>query len=212
MNRNTARRALPFVALFSTLALTTGGWMVTTVKHLPDHLVVGQPTELTFTVRGHGREPIAGIGPTIEAASGSERISIPARDQANGTYVARVAVPREGNWTLTFSGSYRSGHVALLPIAAIAPGTRAPVLTDLERGRRLFTAKGCVTCHVQVPVGPKLDGRRWDAGWLASFLAEPAKVKPPAPGSPSMPDLDLDAREITSLVAYLNRQTVAVSK
>lgn len=212
MNRNTARRALPFVALFSTLALTAGGWMVTTVKQLPDHLVVGQPTEMTFTVRGHGRQPVAGLGPTLEATSGMERVSIPVSDQRNGSYVARVAVPDEGSWTLTFSGSYRNGHVSLLPIAAVAPGARAPVLTDMERGRRLFTAKGCVTCHVQVGVGPKLDGRRWDAGWLARFLADPATVKPPAPGAPSMPDLDLGAKEITSLVAYLNRPTMAVSK
>ena len=94
--------------------------------------------------------------------------------------------------------------MTLLPLPAVDHGASLtrPV-TDQERGRHLFVAKGCVTCHQQIAVGPQLEGKRFDVAYISGFLANPPTT-PKQPGGPPMPNLGLQQREITSLVAYLN--------
>jgi cytochrome c2 len=93
--------------------------------------------------------------------------------------------------------------MTLLPIPAVKAGSTTPVaVSDVDRGHRLFVAKGCVTCHVDAKLGPSLEGRRFDATYLAGFLEKPRRITPTAPMV--MPDLGLKQREITALVAYLN--------
>lgn len=93
----------------------------------------------------------------------------------------------------------------------------APFTADAEAGLALFTAKGCIGCHsingvqgAQARVGPNLthlQSRRTFAGSifemnpdeLSKWLADPPKRKP---GS-KMPNLNLSAKEIHDLVAYL---------
>jgi len=69
--------------------------------------------------------------------------------------------------------------------------------------------KGCITCHLNgriegsdtlVPNGPDLTAYRNDPTFLRRWLADPALVKP----GTTMPDLNLSATEIESLVAFLN--------
>jgi mono/diheme cytochrome c family protein len=76
-------------------------------------------------------------------------------------------------------------------------------VSDTERGRKLFVAKGCVTCHEQIEVGPKLEGKRFDVGYISGFIANPPST-PTRGGSSPMPNLGLRQREIASLVAFLN--------
>jgi mono/diheme cytochrome c family protein len=89
----------------------------------------------------------------------------------------------------------------------VAPGATPPAtLAAAERGRRLFVAKGCVTCHVHaeasggasLAVGPELTGKRFAAEYLARFLANPA-IK-----TDRMPDLGLKPAEIAALSAFIN--------
>lgn len=105
----------------------------------------------------------------------------------------------------------------MLPIAAIAPGIALAALSDSERGRRLFVAKGCVSCHLHravagsgtFAVGPELTERPLEREYLARYLADPS-ISPSnrSRGDGAMPDLDLDQAEIGALVAFLggNRQ------
>ena len=94
----------------------------------------------------------------------------------------------------------------------LAPGAPVPApLADAERGRRLFVAKGCVTCHLHravnetsIAVGPELTGRRFAPEYLARFLADPAAVIPPPSGAFGMPNLRLKPAEIAALTAFLN--------
>jgi cytochrome c2 len=74
-------------------------------------------------------------------------------------------------------------------------------LTEVERGERLFTAKGCTTCHVQFDVGPKLAGRTFDADYLRRWLADPQAVRAAA----RMPRQDLTPADIGALTAFLNQ-------
>lgn len=112
--------------------------------------------------------------------------------------------------------------MAALPLAACQPAAspRPPVGGSVDRGRQLFTAKGCAACHVVqgVPgatgtVGPPLDGladpgkRPAIAGGrlennaenLKKWLANPPAVKPDTP----MPNLNLSQQEIADLAAFL---------
>ena len=95
-----------------------------------------------------------------------------------------------------------------------------PRFSEVERGRRLFAAQGCVTCHVHraveitgqmSTVGPELTDRRLPAEYLARFLANPS-IKPETPGKMRMPNLDLREKEITPLVAFLTAEQRAATK
>ncbi|HYD53807.1 MAG TPA: c-type cytochrome [Gemmatimonadaceae bacterium] len=211
MPRTTTRRARLLLVLLPTMGLTAGGWSVTTIDALPDYLVAGRATTLGFVVRGHGEAPIEGLRPRVEARSGAALVTaiVPAGPR-DGHYAAPIELPRAGEWSITLHSGLGRERVDLDPIAVVAPGARAPApFPDAERGRRLFTAKGCVTCHVRLDVGPRLTGRRYDPAWLARFLEHPQQVRPAPAGRPQMPRLGLDAREIAALVAYVNTGTVA---
>ena len=181
-----------------------GGWAIITVDDLPDYAVAGTPVALSFMVRQHGEEPLNDLEPRIEAAaSGSAKVVIPARPGvAKGRYTASVTLPHAGNWTLTIRSGFGRSDLKLLPMAVVKPGTQAVAISDVDRGDRLFVAKGCVTCHVDAKIGPTLDGRRFEPAYLAGFLAKPRRINPNAPMV--MPNLGLEQREIASLVAYLN--------
>ena len=67
-------KKLRFAAFGSVFALSTiaavrlGGWAVVTVENPPDYLVAGKATELTFTIRQHGRTLLSDLRPGIEAS------------------------------------------------------------------------------------------------------------------------------------------------
>ena len=183
-----------------------GGWAIITVDTLPDYAVAGTPVALSFMVRQHGEEPLEKLQPRIEAVSavsGVAKVVTPARPGVgNGRYTASVTLPRAGSWTLTIRSGFGPSDLKLLPMTVVKPGAAAVTVTDLDRGERLFVAKGCVTCHVDTKIGPALDGRRFEPTYLAGFLAKPRRIN--ASASMVMPNLGLDKREIASLVTYLN--------
>jgi mono/diheme cytochrome c family protein len=200
-----ALRVLVPGLLLPAFMTNAGGWAVITVDDLPDHAVAGKPVTLSYMVRQHGEEPIGDLRGQVEAVSGRARISATVRPTATrGQYGASLTLPRAGEWTITIRSGFGKSDVTLLPLPVVDGGGRpARSPSDGERGERLFVAKGCVTCHVQIPVGPKLDGKRFDATLLAAFLANPKRAAP-VRGQPEMPNLGLQPREIASLVAYLN--------
>ena len=203
-----------------------GGWAVVTVDDLPDYVVAGQPVRLSFVVRQHGMTPLAGLQPSVEAKFGDANVSVSAiPDTGAGRYVATLNLPRPGDWTVTIHSGFRVSETTLPPLRTVNASTSAPrVLSDVERGRRLFIAKGCFMCHVNtevtsapsVRVGPDLTGRRYPAEQLAEFLAHPESVQLtqlPRTGPFRMPTLGLKEREIASLVAMINsgREVSAVT-
>jgi len=81
--------------------------------------------------------------------------------------------------------------------------------SQIELGRKLFTAKGCATCHVSskavasyfsVEVGPNLSNYKANPEYLRMWLKDPTLVKPLA----QMPNLDLSEAEMEALIAFLN--------
>ena len=213
MTTGSLRRFAPSMLLFPAIAGIAGGWAVTTVEALPDHVVAGRPVSLEFTVRQHGVEPMNGLKPQVEVrGQGAPMRAMAAAAGSPGRYRATLTLPEPGDWTLTIHSGFGKSRVTLLPIAAVAAGAAPRALPEAERGQRLFVAKGCVTCHLHravagsgtFAVGPELTERPLAPDYLARFLADPS-VSPSnrARGDGAMPDLDLDAGEITALMAFL---------
>ena len=199
--------ALPLLASY-------GGWAAITVPDLPDYAVARQPLPLTFTVRQHGVTPLSGLQPRVAAVAGgvtTDAVVAPAPEP--GQYTARLAFPDTGEWTVTIHSGFGASQVTLLPLTVIAPGAAAPAAAaPAVRGRRLFVAKGCVSCHLHrdvsgsgmVAVGPELTGLRLPADFLERFLADPS-IAPPTGGF-RMPNLNLTSAEIAALVAFLSSE------
>jgi hypothetical protein len=208
------RPFLRLLPLSATLALAAGGWAVITLDDLPDAIAAGKPITLTFTVRQHGHTPLDNLRPSIDASlAGGEHIradAVPAGEK--GRYRSTLTLPDTGQWRLTINSGFGTSRVDLDPIAVTGPGQAGPVYAQAERGRRLFVAKGCVTCHLHgavagsgvVQVGPTLTALRLPADFLQKFLADPSILPPTNASSGGMPNLGLKPAEITALVAFIN--------
>ena len=204
------------LALLTLLTVNAGGWAVITVEDLPDQVVVGQSDTLTFTVRQHGRAPLGGLKPTVEAEASGRTVRVAATPGSEpGRYIASLTLPNAGPWTLTIHSGFGNSRVKLMPLPAVNPGRSAPPLADTDRGRRLFVAKGCLTCHLHAEVpasgavaaGPELTGRRYPVDYMQRFLADPAGV---AQRTIEMPNLNLKQQEIAALVAFMNAERQAL--
>jgi len=135
---------------------------------------------------------------------------------ATGEYTALLTVPSAGDWTIRIDTDWPATP-PLLPVTAIADGSAPPAaLSRVDRGKRLFVSKACLTCHVNqdvsaknlVSAGPELTGRTFQSDYLRKFLADPAgtlgKASPPRVGE--MPNQQLTVEEIDALVAFINRE------
>jgi hypothetical protein len=192
---------------------------VITLDDSPDAVVAGKPMTLTFTVRQHGHTLLDNLRPSIDAMARGNHIradAVPAG--GNGRYSSTFTLPDTGQWRLTINSGFGSSHVDLEPIPVIGAGQPTPAYAAGERGRRLFVAKGCVTCHAHgdvagsgvVQVGPELTALRLPADFLQKFLADPSILPPAQQTNGGMPKLDLKPAEITALVAFLSGSETAV--
>ena len=206
MTRRMFHLAAPALVLLPFGALLVGGWAVTTVEDLPDYAVAGRPMPLTFSVRQHGFRPIDGLKPRVEALGGRElRTYTAAAGSTSGRYTTTITLPRAGDWIITIHSGFGNSRTTLMPLKAIAPGSPAPpLLSEAERGRRLFAAKGCFTCHVEVRSGPDLHGKRYAKEYVTELLADPERVFARRQGTVAMPNLNLKPHEIAALAAYLS--------
>jgi mono/diheme cytochrome c family protein len=212
MSKRSIYLATLTVGIAAALGFTFGGWAVVTVDDLPQSLTVGQPTRIGFIVRQHGFTLLANLKPSVVASNGASELRADARPTGSeGHYEATITVPKAGRWTLELMSGFGPSSLKLHPIAALPAGTHAPAESAVETGRRLFTAKGCVTCHVRgndetnrsIKVGPDLTPKRYQAEYLARFLADPSIQRTPG-AQARMPNFELRPIEIASLVAFLN--------
>lgn len=208
------RKLFPLIlpALLVVPAITAfGGWAVVTVDDLPDYMVAGQPVTFSYRVRQHGVTLLSGLRGRVEAEGGpleARATATPAREA--GRYTATLTLPQPGEWTITIHSGFGNSKVKLEPVRAVNPGAPQRPLPEAERGRRLFAAKGCVTCHSGGAIGPDLAGRRYPPEYLTQFLADPARTRPQGSGTLRMPNLDLKQPEIAALVAFINTERQAL--
>jgi cytochrome c553 len=213
----------------------TGGWAVVTVSKIPDAWIAGKPLQLTWKVRQHGVSQLEGLRPTLEARAGSRRVrgtTWTFDEDGEKGYRGRITFPEAGEWQVTIHSGFGRSRAVLIPwrvVDSVAPvrGTveehlrtvGVAALPEAERGRRIFAAMGCVTCHVHRAVGiagevsdfgPDLTDRRFPPDYLARFLADPS-IKPPTNGK-RMPSLALRDKDIAPLVAFINAQRRLTSR
>ena len=202
------------LVVLAAVGLDAGGWAVITVKDLPDFVVVGRPVTLAYAVRQHGRNLLTGLDGRLEMRLGAHAAYAAAvATSESGHYSATFTLPYAGDWRIDIlSGFAGAMGTSRLVVHAIASGAPAPTVSEVERGRRLFNGKGCITCHThgavgsgRVPVGPELTNRRYQPGYLNGFLANPTQTQSAKFGE-MMPDLDLRDSEIASLVAFINAE------
>jgi hypothetical protein len=202
------------VLLVASAVVEAGNWVVITVKNLPDHIVVGTPVTLTYAVRQHGMHLLGGLHGQLEMRAGADvvRAATTAAPEV-GYYSATFTLPRPGAWTIDVVSGFGGGiDRSRIMIQAIEAAGQAPALSEAERGQRLFTGKGCITCHVHgaanghsASIAQELTSKRYQPEYLKRLLGNPP---PPRPGQPDevwgMPNLGLRDSEIASLVAFLN--------
>jgi hypothetical protein len=214
----------------STVAFASmGGWAVVTVSKIPDAWIAGKPLQLTWQVRQHGVTHLEGLRPTLEARAGSRRVrgaTWAFEEDGEKGYRGTITFPERGEWQVTIRSGFGRSRAVLIPwrvVDSITPvrGTveahlqtiGVAALPEAERGRRMFAAKGCVTCHVHRAVdiagevsnvGPDLTDRRFPPDYLARFLADPS-IKPPTNGK-RMPSLALRDKDIAPLIAFINAE------
>jgi hypothetical protein len=228
-------KKLPLAVLGAALVLSTaafasmGGWAVVSVSKIPDAWIAGKPLQLSWQVRQHGMERLAGLEPTLEARSGNRHVKGTTWAFAEGGeagYRGTIIFPEPGEWQVTIRSGFGRSRGVLVPWRVVdsirpvrgtvedhLPTIGVAPLPEAERGRRMFAAKGCVTCHVHrdVPVsgevntfGPDLTERRFADDYLAKFLADPS-IKPPSNGK-RMPNPGLREKDIAPLVAFINAE------
>jgi len=204
------------IAVGLTLAmarLDAGGWAVVTLKDVPEYMVAGKPVSLTYAVRQHGVQLTPGLSGWIEARDTRggvvKALATPASD--TGYYLAKLALPAAGDWTLTVNSGFMDSKSGPVVMRVVANGDQVAKIGDAERGRMLFAAKGCITCHTHTGVSPKtgfapdLSSPRFAAAYLTTFLADPS-IKPPSQPGLVMPNLQLTHGEIGALVAFLSAE------
>jgi mono/diheme cytochrome c family protein len=213
MNRSAAAVMALAGALVSVAAVRAGGWAVVSVQDVPEHLTVGKPAAFNFQIRQHGANLLGGLKPQVEARRDRKTVSARAWETpTEGVYRTSITVPEPGEWRITIASGFGRSRGELLPLRAVDSSTRALPLSAVERGRQLFAAKGCVTCHVHSSVaivgevsgaGPDLSDRRFPAAYLSKFLADPS-IKGQTASAIRMPNPSLRQQEIASLVAFIN--------
>jgi mono/diheme cytochrome c family protein len=221
-----SRRLLPIFAVVlsavgaSAFTFGRGGWAVITVEDLPEHLVAGKPVELSFVVRQHGMTLMSGLRPTVFAKSGKAEVQASAiPGKKFGSYSSTLVVPSTGNWTITIASGFLNNNVTLAPLGAIEANAAPRVIAAVERGKQLYIAKGCTTCHVhgavegsgKVKAGPELTPKRYQVEYLAKLLDDPSIARTPGQMN-TMPKLELKATEVAAIAAFINAERQVSAK
>jgi hypothetical protein len=133
-----------------------------------------------------------------------------AKSVPGGKYEASLLVPSAGAWTITVNSGFGPARTTMLPITAAAAGTPVAVMAETERGKHLFVAKGCTTCHVEMKVIP-VDVRtsKYDGSFVKKLLSDPKSMPKRHGVDVEMPNLNLSATEISALSAYLSGPNTA---
>lgn len=201
---------------------SVGGWAVITIANPPDYLEAGSTYRLEYMVRQHGRDPLGGLQGSVQVqpvgASGFSVSSSPGTRK--GSYYATLKVPGTDQLSLKVSSGFSGGgwgDLSVSSIPIVQPGQARPAITLEERGRRLFVAKGCGTCHLNGDVpefaqenrvvqgaAPELTGRRLEGAYVRQRLTDPASLPQIGNGQVRMPNLELASNEVEALVAMLS--------
>ncbi|MCC6299953.1 MAG: c-type cytochrome [Anaerolineales bacterium] len=130
-----------FLALAFALALAmpvlAGGWAVITLDELPMNVVVGEPLNIGFTVRQHGKTPLTGIDASVTIRAGLETLVFVAKEEGEpGHYVAALKFPAAGEWEWSIAAF---GYDQSMPDLSVAAGGSATAVSIPAKAEPLST-------------------------------------------------------------------------
>ncbi|MBX3173683.1 MAG: cytochrome c [Gemmatimonadaceae bacterium] len=213
-----------------------GGWVIVTMHEWPEALEAGKATTLTFSMRQHGEELLAGREPVLQLKApgllGSREKLRTQRTEQPGVYRATFTPEEAGELRVSVDTDFYGWTAPMLPLAvrangAVTNGSSATATLagaahgPLSRGQQLFVAKGCAGCHAKtddnaleeirvVQVGPNLTGRTYPAGWVERKILDPASQRSVGiSANATMPQLEVTAPEAAAIAAYVNARQIA---
>jgi Cytochrome C oxidase, cbb3-type, subunit III len=215
----------PIAAFVASLAAgaAMGGWAVVSVTELPEYFVAGQQYTIQFQIRQHGRNLLSGLEPRLLVSTserrlggligGKDEVSVPATSVGTGVYSAAFTAPATERVFITIKSGFGPSDLRLYPQPVVAPGATRAAMAPAERGRVLFVAKGCNTCHANtdltarpdnntIAAGPELGGRRLATQYVIQKLKNPSQ---------NMPDLGLTDSEAGAIAAFLSGERAAAT-
>jgi hypothetical protein len=222
MQMSRGRISLVIASLMIIFAATAyaGGWAILTVNDLPDYAITGKTLSMTFTVRQHGATLLDGLKPVVFAKAPDMRsVRIDAQPtKQSGEYRFELPLMQPGEWKISIDSGFVSyllnrapddsiqspaaGYVTF-SLKVIPSGSSPLIVSDKERGERLFNVKGCTGCHGS-GIGPDLSKKVLSADYVKRLLADPAttlKYKDLEYGQ--MPNLNLKPAEISALTEFV---------
>lgn len=189
-----------FIQAFSTDQLMP---MLTVVPSVPGAVTKSEPVQSSSL-------PVLWIVRALALGLGAIGLVVAFRRQSRLAYALTAVC------LLVGIGSFVTG--AGLPVSAEAPAksqiqtVSEESISQVELGRQLFVAKGCITCHTNRKV--KESAQYWTieigAPDLTKFSASPEalfiRLKDPAAAKSDtkMPNLGLKETEINALIAFIN--------
>src|SRR5687768_10284400 len=106
-------------------------------------------------VRQHGVEPMPDLQPQVLVRIGDDEVTLQSRNGVRrGQYTSAFRVRKTGDAAITIRTNFNRAEVELVPVPVIAAHAARPSLPVREVGRRLYVAKGCVSCHTHGDVRP----------------------------------------------------------
>jgi cytochrome c peroxidase len=99
-----------------------------------------------------------------------------------------------------------------MSVNVLPRGAAEPVVSAVERGRRLFEGKGCATCHkhpefssVRTVDVHDMTDRRYTSEHVQAFLLSLPSRTASIESFGTMPNLGLARHEVEALAAFLGR-------
>jgi len=167
--------------------------------------------------------PIAGSVPqSATARTGSVSLLLIVRISALtiGLVALALAYQRKSRLALGLTvlcllvgvGSFITGSSLPVSVEAQSKSSDASSISQVELGRQLFVAKGCITCHYNTKIAGSTDYWTIEMGApnLSKFSASPEvlrlRLKDPTlvKSDTQMPNLHLADDEIEALIAFIN--------
>lgn len=206
-----------------------GGWVVVTIKTLPQAVRAGEAVAVVFIVRQHGQQPVHVDGQLVATRQGSgERVRFAAqRMKQEGHHLVVATFPSAGTWDWYFeptpfppNGEF--APLTVLPAEGASGGwwqwlrtllettqSANAKVSDAAQGRALFLAKGCASCHVHseaqlewsTELGPNLTDYPANPELVRLWLRNGWDLT--AGKQWRMPTLELSETEMDALIAFL---------
>jgi len=167
-------------------------------------------------------QPVSNTEPVVSASSISPLLVVRLSALGIGIFGLVFAMRRKSRFAMVLTGLCLLVGVSSFVMAPTVPTVEAQSkssyemkedasISQVENGRQLFIAKGCIVCHANAKASTdssmtKMDG----APNLTKFSASPEELRmrlenPKSVKSDTwMPDLDLSDVEIESLIAFIN--------